>query len=140
MLTRHQNNYFDVSVKNEIIKETISSPREYEFQNLLISMGFKEGKDFIHQFACLQEEMGKLYVADFAFPDEKVIIELDGKEHKGKKKEDHLRDKVFGLNGFQVIRIKTPMDEYHGTYWKYFIKELINYIREIKYGKEPELD
>jgi len=142
MLSRHQNIFSDITIKNENVKKTISSPFEYIFKKMLKDVGFKEGKDFIHQHPCSQEEMGKLYVADFAFLDEKIIIELDGDEHKNRahKRADNLRDKVFELNGFYVIRIKTPLDEYHGTYWKYFIKETINNIRIKKYGEDAKLD
>jgi hypothetical protein len=142
MLTPRQNFYFDVTVKHPKIKETISSPREFEFENLLIEIGYKKGKDFTHQFACACDEMNKVYVADFAFPDEKIIIELDGENHKYKqhRNEDILRDKVFNNNGYTVLRIKTPLDEEQKRYWRYLIKEIISYIREQKYGKEPEMD
>jgi len=39
-----------------------------------------------------------------------------------------------------VLRIKTPLDEEQKRYWRYLIKEIISYIREQKYGKEPEMD
>ncbi len=140
MLTRLQSFYYDKTVRNENIKKAISSDDEFPFIEFLGKIGYKKDRDFIHQFPCVQEEMGKLFVADFAFPNEKIIIELDGQGHRERKQKnkDELRDKVFRLNGFTVLRIKTPMNNFDKSFWKSFIQETIN---EIRYGKDrPEVD
>lgn len=49
------------------------------------------------------------YVADFALPDRKFIIEVDGKHwHNGKKKQkkDRFRDYMLRRAGWELIRIK----------------------------------
>ena len=48
------------------------------------------------------------YIADFALPDRKIIIEVDGKKwHSGKKKQkkDRFRDYMLKRAGWKTIRI-----------------------------------
>lgn len=47
----------------------------------------------------------KRYIVDFYLPDKKIIIELDGSQHKTSKQKDLLRDSWFWRNGFKVIRL-----------------------------------
>ena len=49
------------------------------------------------------------YIADFALPDKKIIIEVDGERwHSGKKKlkKDQFRDYMLKRAGWTTIRIK----------------------------------
>lgn len=133
MLSRSQANFFDKTVKIDEVKNCISSPREYEFMEYLAHIGFRLNTHYVHQFACCQEEMGLVAVADFAFPNEKIVIELDGKSHSSKKQKasDEKRDKVFIANGYMVMRIKTPMDEYDKLLYRYLIKDLYDERHEI---------
>lgn len=94
--------------------------------NYLEYIGFRLNVDYVHQFACSQEEMGLVAVADFCFPNEKLVIELDGKNHKQKdqKRADERRDKTFMANNYMVVRINVPMSNYDYTYFQYIIKDL----------------
>ena len=63
-----------------------------------------EGIDHIPQYPLRQG-----YIADFALPDRKVIIEVDGERwHSGKKKirKDRFRDYMLKRDGWTTIRIK----------------------------------
>lgn len=132
MLSTSQKNFVDIAIHHPKIIKTISSKQEYEFKNILLSAGFIEGKDYFHQHPFSQSDVGLVAVADFAFLKEKIIIELDGKSHQGKIKREHdqKRDAIFNANKFTIIRIKTPMDSDQKSYWKIFIKTIINDIRE----------
>lgn len=125
-LTFRQCHFYDKTVKIEKIKNTISSPREFEFIDYLRKIDFKLDIHYVHQFACCQEEIGMVAVADFAFPNEKIIIELDGKSHKHRKQKelDYKRDRTFIANGFMILRIKTPMSDEDKIFYKYLIKDL----------------
>jgi very-short-patch-repair endonuclease len=50
-----------------------------------------------------QQPIGK-YVVDFVTFDKKLVIELDGGQHKIQKDEDKKRDKWFEEQGFRVLR------------------------------------
>ena len=125
-LTPRQIHYFEKTSKHEEIKKAISSPREYEFMNYLADIGFRLNIDYIHQFACTQEDVGMVAVADFAFPNEKIVIELDGSSHTDKKQKqlDAKRDKTFIANGYMIFRIETPMTNEDKTFYKYLIKDV----------------
>lgn len=141
MLSSHQQFFFETTVKLDAIKNTISSPREFEFMNYLENLGYRLNVDYTHQFASAQEKEGYLFVADFCFPKEKIIIELDGKEHRQKKnrEKDKVRDSVFYNNGYDVLRINTPMTEYQKSFWKNVLQNLITDKRN-KYGNEQTGD
>jgi very-short-patch-repair endonuclease len=126
MLSPRQSVFVDKSIKHPKVRQCISSPREYEFMNYLDYIGFRLNVDYVHQFVCSQEEMGLVAVADFCFPNEKLVIELDGKthNHKDQKNADERRDKTFIANNYMVIRIKVPMSNYDYTYFQYIIKDL----------------
>jgi very-short-patch-repair endonuclease len=44
------------------------------------------------------------YIADFVCIKKRLIIEIDGKVHMKKKKEDMFRTTILGLEGWKVIR------------------------------------
>ncbi len=44
------------------------------------------------------------YVADFVSFEKRVIVELDGGQHKARQDEDRARDQFFEDEGFEVIR------------------------------------
>lgn len=57
----------------------------------------------------LQYPLRQGYIADFALPNRKIIIEVDGERwHSGKKKirKDRFRDYMLKRAGWQTIRIK----------------------------------
>jgi very-short-patch-repair endonuclease len=51
------------------------------------------------------EELRKNYFPDFIFESKKLIIELDGTQHKKTIEKDAIRDQWFESNGYRVIRI-----------------------------------
>ena len=50
----------------------------------------------------------KNYFPDFIFEDKKLIIELDGTQHRKTIEQDAIRDKWFSDKGYRVIRIPHP--------------------------------
>ncbi len=65
------------SVANQKIPQNNTVPEQI-MKNELIKIGFKEGVDFIHQFNIPKEDGKHFYRCDFAFPKEKVIVEVQG--------------------------------------------------------------
>jgi len=51
------------------------------------------------------DELGKNYFPDFIFESKKLIIELDGTQHRKTVDLDSIRDKWFTNKGYKVIRI-----------------------------------
>ena len=49
------------------------------------------------------QKLIKRYIVDFYFPDKKIVIELDGKQHKGSRK-DLLRDSWLWRYGYRAYR------------------------------------
>jgi len=45
------------------------------------------------------------YIVDFVCLEKKLIIELDGPFHAGRKAYDETRDAFLGANGFRVVRL-----------------------------------
>ena len=50
----------------------------------------------------------KNYFPDFIFEDQKLIIELDGTQHRKTVEKDAIRDQWFASRGYRVIRIPHP--------------------------------
>ena len=63
-------------------KSTISG-LEFRVNNILIKLGFNEGKDYIHNsiYSKLTDYCGKKLRPDFRFHDYKIMIEADGIQH-----------------------------------------------------------
>jgi very-short-patch-repair endonuclease len=64
------------------------------------------GKKFYRQYPVFHDITGKetFFVADFFCNADKIIIELDGKYHKYRLKEDEERTKILNHLGLRVIR------------------------------------
>jgi very-short-patch-repair endonuclease len=56
------------------------------------------------------EELRKNYFPDFIFEERKLIIELDGTQHRKTVEQDAIRDLWFGSKGYKVIRV--PVEEF----------------------------
>ena len=56
------------------------------------------------------ENLRKNYFSDFIFEDKKLIIELDGTQHKKTIEQDTIRDLWFNSKGYTVTRI--PVEEF----------------------------
>lgn len=52
------------------------------------------------------DSLKKNYFPDFIFEDKKLIIELDGTQHKNTIHKDKIRDEWFSNKGYKVIRIQ----------------------------------
>jgi very-short-patch-repair endonuclease len=66
------------------------------------------GKKFLRQYPFFHDITGKVsfFVGDFYCHEEKLIVELDGKYHKYKLKEDEQRTRILNYLGLRVIRFK----------------------------------
>ncbi|MGB5529070.1 MAG: endonuclease domain-containing protein [Ignavibacteriaceae bacterium] len=65
-------------------------------------------KKFYRQYPIFHDLTGKesFFIADFYCHEEKLIIELDGKYHQYRLKEDKERTKILNHLGLKVIRFK----------------------------------
>jgi len=61
------------------------------------------------------DELRKNYFPDFIFESKKLIIELDGTQHRKTVKQDAIRDKWFTSKGYKVIRI--TLEEFKKRYF-----------------------
>jgi very-short-patch-repair endonuclease len=66
-----------------------------------------------------QQPIGR-YIVDFVNFEQKLIIELDGGQHRKQKEEDEKRDKWFEQQGFRVLR-----------FWSHEIFENLDGILEV---------
>lgn len=76
-----------------------------------------------------QSKVGRFQV-DFMLPDDKVIVEIDGDRHKGKKSQDSIRDlKIINElgNDWEVIRIPTELIEQSVTKLPRAIEKVLDY-------------
>jgi very-short-patch-repair endonuclease len=67
-----------------------------------------EGRKFLRQHPFFHDITGKetFFVADFYCHEEKLIIELDGKYHKYRLKEDEKRTEILNYLGVRVMRFR----------------------------------
>jgi very-short-patch-repair endonuclease len=67
-----------------------------------------EGRKFLRQHPLFYDITGKesFFVADFYCHEEKLIIELDGKYHNYRLKEDKKRTSILNFLGLRIIRFK----------------------------------
>lgn len=61
------------------------------------------------------DELHKNYFPDFVFEDRKLIIELDGTQHRKSLEQDATRDKWFLTKGYKVVRI--DIEEFKKRYF-----------------------
>jgi len=64
------------------------------------------GKKFLRQFPFFHDITGKesFFVGDFYCHEKKLVVELDGKYHKYRLKEDEERTRILNHLGLRVIR------------------------------------
>jgi very-short-patch-repair endonuclease len=67
-----------------------------------------ENKKFYRQYSFFYDLTGieSFFIADFYCHEEKLIIEIDGKVHNYKLKEDEMRTKILNMLGLKVIRFR----------------------------------
>lgn len=73
-------------------------------------------------FFCIEENF---FFLDFLLPEYNIAVEIDGKDHKRRKKRDNRRDELFRSIGVKTIRIKN--EQIHGITQK----DLIGRIKSI---------
>lgn len=75
---------------------------ESTFENYLIYNKIYGWDKEIHFW---NNELRKNYFPDFIFEEKKIIIELDGTQHRKTVEQDAIRDEWFSNKGYKVIRI-----------------------------------
>jgi very-short-patch-repair endonuclease len=67
-----------------------------------------DGKRFHrqHRIDFEYQERKRFFVVDFYCPEEKLVIELDGKIHERQKEQDEYRTFIINQLGMRVLRIK----------------------------------
>lgn len=106
----------------QVWKDTMAGKNEDKVIEILEGVGFIKGKDFQRQYP-----IAGRFVIDIAFPNEQVAIEVDGKEHCGKKrKNDIARDRYMMKNNWIPIRIRDKeFFGYKASFYKSLIKEIV---------------
>jgi len=124
----HRQIYFDKTIHIQKIKDCISGNNEQQVIKVFESLDYKLGKDYFRQYP-----IGCRFVLDFAFVNEQLAIEIDGKSHDFKKQriKDKKRDRFLYNNNWVVIRIKDKdFFGYKGLFYKFLIKEIVDIRRE----------
>ena len=100
-----------------------STNAEKLFWQAVRNKKFEERK-FLRQHPFFHDVTGKetFFVADFYCHEEKLIIELDGKYHKYRLKEDEKRTEILNYLGVRVIRFSNED----------VIKDLNNVLKKVK--------
>lgn len=70
------------------------------------------------------------YVVDFAFPEERVIIEIDGKDHGKKLANDIIRDDFMHRYKWAIIRIPEVEFDKNPSFYKSLVYQVIEARRE----------
>lgn len=120
--------FFKTKIYQESWRKNLTGKNEKPVLNVLESLGFIKDRDFTTQYP-----LDNRYIADFAFILEKVVIEVDGKEHKEKLKlkKDKIRDRHLRSANWVTIRInESDFFGYKGSFYKNLIKEIISDRRE----------
>jgi len=115
--------FFTKQVHMQIWKDSMAGENEDKVIEVLEGVGFVKGKDFERQYP-----IGGRFVIDIAFPNEQVAIEVDGKDHQGKKrKNDIARDRYMMKNNWIPIRIKDKeFFGYQASFYKSLIKAIVD--------------
>lgn len=116
--------FFSTQVHMGAWKNGMSGKNESPCITLLGSLGYRLGHDYVRQ-----HPIGDKFVIDFAFLNEQIALEVDGKSHESKKqiKKDHARDLFLRRNNWVSIRIpdKKLFNPSQGVYYKYLIDEIV---------------
>jgi very-short-patch-repair endonuclease len=85
------------------------------------------GKKFYRQYPIFHDLTGKetFFVADFYCHEARLVVELDGKIHQYKLREDGMRKEVINHLGIKVIRFKN--DEILNDLWR-VLDDVQNYL------------
>lgn len=116
--------FFEKHVHLQSVKDCLSGSNEKYIIEILESIGFKLGVDFVRQYP-----FAGMFVFDFAFVNEQVFLEIDGDNHNGKlqKRKDAIRDRYCRENNWIPIRIddREFKDNYKTSFYKSLIKSIV---------------
>lgn len=85
---------------------------ELTFEKYLKENNITEWDTEVHFW---NDKLCKNYFPDFIFESKKLIIELDGTQHRKTVEQDSLRDEWFTTRGYEVIRV--PVEEFKKRYF-----------------------
>lgn len=124
----HRHHFFDKIVFNQNWKNSMSGENEKPVTEILTHWGYVENTDYVRQFP-----IGDMYVVDFAFVPEKLIIEVDGLGHRNRKQQraDEERDKFFWRRKWVVLRITDEQLKKSQSFYKYLIREIVDDRRKL---------
>ena len=94
-----------------------ASDKEWYFYGYHHCASGKKFKEFLSLSDSFEDD------CKFIFESKKLIIELDGTQHRKTVEQDAIRDKWFSTKGYKVIRI--PVDEFKK---RYFLKHMNFYM------------
>jgi very-short-patch-repair endonuclease len=108
------------------VKEQLTGKNERKFKEILNTCGYMEDIDYISQLSFYG-----LYFLDFGFEKEKIDLEYDENGHLryNNVQLDIIRYKFLFSKGWQVIRIKEKHFIEKPSYYKFYLKELIDQLR-----------
>ncbi len=123
--------FFDKQVHMWVWKDSMSGKNEDKVIEIMKGWGYRLGEDYLRQYP-----IGDRYVADFAFPYERVVVEVDDPNHEQKdhKKNDYKRDRFMRWNGWVIIRIPDKKFFKNPSFYRYLIHEVVEERRK-KYEK-----
>ena len=124
MVISSRQRFFSKQVHQGGWKENMSGANEGRVLEVLESLGFKIGIDFVRQYP-----IGERFVIDFAFVDLRVAIEVDSDNHNTtkQKQKDEKRDSYLFSNGWVSLRVKDRdfFNSYKMSFYKNLIKEVV---------------
>lgn len=116
-----------------ISRNILSFPEKY-FKSVFEQNGFS-GK-FITNYPVKKRDLGikndACYFLDFYFPDLKLDVEIDGKQHDRAEHIEHdkMRDQKLSENGYEVYRIKWKSLQNEKEYFKEEIKKILEILSQ----------
>jgi very-short-patch-repair endonuclease len=106
---RQMKNYIAITPLHKLNRSPIKrSYMEKSFEDWLITKGMKHSlHGYLYEIRFRNKISKKNWRADFVFPKQRIIVELDGTQHNAADREklDIIRDEFLVSRGWQVIRI-----------------------------------
>mgnify|MGYP003590055659 CR=1 FL=1 len=92
-------------------RSTSESYLEKSFREYIEDNGYIKDENYKQEYNFTLKS-GKRYIADFYFPDLKIIIEMDGKQHQDTVEEDAIRDNLI-LEEFKIQTYRVTWKEWN---------------------------